>query len=248
MREWAIAAASNAYRNTLPLAEWAFWICVLALLPLAIFRSNRRWVGTAIFWASYAVGIAAWFLGATLTLASLGWVWLVIGLIVFGLGVVPLGILGAYFSLDQTPLALALLTMTIATFAMRMLGLWLVAKSDKPVSAARAVSVDTITQTEAVNNIEAILKAAGLTDEALPATGLGDEVASNSDQESQRRNVSPNSPLGVPAPPTGKPTPKPRTMAEREQWARDCRAKFDAMTPEQRKAIEARIAEHKRRS
>ena len=117
-----IELAAAAYEWLLPLAWSAFGVLIAVLLPLSAFRGLRKWTGEAINWSSYVFGLTTWFLGATVTLSTWGWVALLIGLIFFGVGVVPIGILAAFIGLKNPALGFSLIVMSIITYGARWLG------------------------------------------------------------------------------------------------------------------------------
>ena len=129
MREWIIETTLHLYSLLLPFAEWAFLLAVVVILPMAIFKSTRAFAGASLFAASYLIGLTAWFLGAGISFASYGWWGLIIGLIILGFGVVPVGIVGAYFELGQTEIAVSLIVMTAITYGARLLAAYFIEKS-----------------------------------------------------------------------------------------------------------------------
>ncbi len=117
-----IELSSKIYSVLLPLAWMALGLCIAILLPLSIFRKLRRYTGKAIYQASYLFGLTTWFLGATITLATWGWLALGIGLFLFGLGVVPIGILAAFITLKNSSMGFSLIVMSLVTYGCRILG------------------------------------------------------------------------------------------------------------------------------
>ena len=77
----------------------------LVLLPLlavcgglVLFHKTRAYGGGALWLFSWLVGLSTWLLGAAFTFGSFGsfgWIGLIVGLLLFGIGVVPLGAFGA---------------------------------------------------------------------------------------------------------------------------------------------------------
>jgi hypothetical protein len=118
--ETVIRWAANAYAFMLPGAQIGVVIAVLIFLPMALSRRTRGASASGLLVVSYFIGVTTWLLGLTTTLASFGWLGLLLGLILAGVGVVPLGMIGAYFKLDNTVLALSLLGMAILVFALRL--------------------------------------------------------------------------------------------------------------------------------
>src|ERR1700737_4002186 len=94
-RDWIVETAITVYTFS-----WiALAIAVLVFLPLAAWRKTRGAAGLGLFVVSYIFGATTWFLGAAVTFGSFGWIGLIIGVFIFGIGVVPLGIIGAFFKL-----------------------------------------------------------------------------------------------------------------------------------------------------
>ncbi|WP_147430974.1 hypothetical protein [Thiocapsa rosea] len=121
----------KTYSFLLPVAWVGIAIVVLVLLPMALFRATRPAAGTGIFFSSYLFGLTTWFLGATVTFVTWGWVGLLIGLFIAGVGVVPIGILAAFISLKEPALGFSLIVMLVIVFATRMGGMALVESNGK---------------------------------------------------------------------------------------------------------------------
>ena len=159
MRDTIAELALSAYSFLLPVAEVAFLLALVVLLPMAIVRKTRGVASIGLVIVSYVVGATAWFLGAGITFASFGWVglffglllfgvgvvfgagitfasfgWvgLFFGLLLFGVGVVFLGIVGAFLTFDEPSLALSLVVMSIVTFGARLGGAWLSGQEPPP--------------------------------------------------------------------------------------------------------------------
>lgn len=123
--EWSIAA----YTFLLPFAWIAVAIVVLVLLPMSFATRTRSAAGTGLFVASYLFGATTWFLGAGITLSTFGWFGLIIGLLLFGVGVVPMAIFAAVFQLGLPSMALSLVVMSVVTIGSRMAGTMLFASA-----------------------------------------------------------------------------------------------------------------------
>ena len=123
--EWALTGS----RVMMTLAVWTFPLVLAGTLILSIFRRTRPWGGLVLLVFSYLVGAATWFYGAAATFTSFGWLGLIVGLLFMGVGVVPLGIIGAFIYLDSS-IAFGIIIMLVATFAFRGVGGWLMAQSE----------------------------------------------------------------------------------------------------------------------
>ena len=110
---------------------WLMFVSVLTLglnivilLPLALIRPTRAWAGVGFFISSYIFGATGWFMGLLLTWMLWGGVAVFIGLLIMGIGVVPIGMLATLFNGMWIELGLLFLAV-ILTFGLRMLGMTL---------------------------------------------------------------------------------------------------------------------------
>ena len=90
---------------------------------MALFRKTRGLAGEWLYVASIIFGLATWFLGASVTFYTWGWTGFLIGVFLAGVGVVPIGIAAAFFSLHDSSLGISLIIMSIIVFATRA-GSW----------------------------------------------------------------------------------------------------------------------------
>ena len=98
---------------------------------LAVLRKTRGAAGFGLLIASSVFGIITWLVGAIVTFASYGWPGLFIGFFVLGIGVVPIGIIGALFQLHINGLAVWLCIMTVTALGSRSAGAACVASADR---------------------------------------------------------------------------------------------------------------------
>jgi len=103
-------------------------ICIIVLItdvivfgPLALIPRTRSWAGIGLYISSYIFGITGWFLGLLLTWTLWGTTAVIIGLLIFGIGVVPIAILATLFNGMWFEFAF-LLVVVILTFGIRTLG------------------------------------------------------------------------------------------------------------------------------
>lgn len=102
---------------------WFFtWVAlvtvIFVLLPLAIPRTTRSFAGMGIFIASYVFGVTLWVTGLELTLTIWGIEAVIIGVVLGGVGVVPIAMLATLIHGQWLWLS-ALILLTIATFGCR---------------------------------------------------------------------------------------------------------------------------------
>jgi hypothetical protein len=76
----------------------AFAVCILVLLPLALFRGTRKLSVYGLLISSAIFGVSTWVLGFLVTYQHWGASGLIIGLLLGGVGVVPIGILASAFN------------------------------------------------------------------------------------------------------------------------------------------------------
>lgn len=118
--EWTLAASEYL----MCIVEWALLPTFLIVLALVVIRRTRSLGGIIMFCFSFLLGAATWFYGAAVSFATFGWFGLILGLLVMGVGVVPLGIIGGFVYLDSR-IAWEIIGLCVATIALRGIGTWL---------------------------------------------------------------------------------------------------------------------------
>lgn len=73
-------------------------ISVLALIPLSFFNRTRAWAGKMLYLSSFLYGICAWLLSFVITMELWGVFAVILGLVLLGIGIVPIGVLAALFN------------------------------------------------------------------------------------------------------------------------------------------------------
>lgn len=73
----------------------ALAICVFVFIPLAIFDKTRIISCYGLLFGSYALGLTVWLYGLAVTYSLWGLFWVIVGLFIAGVGVVPIGLLAA---------------------------------------------------------------------------------------------------------------------------------------------------------
>jgi hypothetical protein len=120
------------------LLPWFSLASVLALalvlflvLPLSVFRRCRGFAAMTSLIASYVLGITVWMWALLLTLALWGGWAVLIGLFMFGVGVVPIAMLATLFKGMWSILA-QLVVLTALTFGTRFYAHWIGDKAAAP--------------------------------------------------------------------------------------------------------------------
>jgi hypothetical protein len=119
--------SEQAVEYMLWFSEITFVLWTLILLPLSLFRTTRPASTFGSFVALYIFGITTWMLGVLITYDYLGTLWLIVGFVFAGVGVVPLGIIGAIIKADWQAVG-ALACGIILTYGSRTFALWLSSK------------------------------------------------------------------------------------------------------------------------
>jgi hypothetical protein len=123
-----MAWATAAIYPTLYLAfQITLGITLVVLIPLAAFRRTRAFSATAILIASYVFGATLWCYGFLITLATWGWLAVILGLFILGVGVVPIAVLASMLEGNWDVVA-QFVALIAATFGARYFALWLESK------------------------------------------------------------------------------------------------------------------------
>lgn len=130
MREWVINTSFSIYEFLYPALGIAFLIVFLILIPLGLFDSTRKFSANALYLISFLFGFAIWVYSAGIAFALLGLFWLIVGLLLAGIGVVAVAFLGALFQ-GYTSLALGIFLSGIFPIILRMIANYLFEKEKK---------------------------------------------------------------------------------------------------------------------
>ena len=101
-----------------------FGVVVLIVLPLAVPKATRGFASAALVIASYVFGVTLWMEGLLLTLTIWGLSAVFIGLLLGGVGVVPIAMLATLIDGMWSPL-IELVLLMVATVGLRFGGNWL---------------------------------------------------------------------------------------------------------------------------
>jgi uncharacterized membrane protein len=93
--ESIVAWMERMFSNWLqPGVEISVAIWILPVLPMLLFRKARGWGVTILMYSSYFNGFTCWWYSFMVCYRACGLVWLIIGLFLMGVGVVPLAVIG----------------------------------------------------------------------------------------------------------------------------------------------------------
>lgn len=133
------------------LLGWASAIFFLILLPLDLIRKTRKVAGTATFYFSYLSGFTLWFYAALSAYYLWGFLGLIVGLFLAGVGVLPIAILASLFNGEWTILW-NLLYLAALTYGSRILAIYTLSKVEErqdPVLADNEYQDNNVSITEA---------------------------------------------------------------------------------------------------
>lgn len=107
----------------------AMLLCLFVFVPLGLWSRTRKVAGWALFYSSFVFGVTAWLRGYLATYVLWGWVLTLVGLMILGVGVVPMGIVafgvrGEWWQVFELVLA------TVSAFGSRYLGIFLLEKAE----------------------------------------------------------------------------------------------------------------------
>lgn len=111
-------------------AKWAFAIALFILLPTAFFKATRPFSALGFLFASFAFGLCAWVMGFLLAYSHWGLFGVIVGIVLGGVGVVPVGLLAAMFHGEWYAVWI-LLEYVALTIGSRIIMAVLAAKADR---------------------------------------------------------------------------------------------------------------------
>jgi hypothetical protein len=125
MTDSIIRFSISTYTTLLPIAWIALIFVIIVLVPLSFLNKTRAFAGMSIHAASYLFGATTWLLSCAITFSTWGWLALIIGIMFFGAGVIPIAILASFISLNNFSMGLSIIVMVIIVFATRYYGIYL---------------------------------------------------------------------------------------------------------------------------
>lgn len=130
MIKGAVWVGENALAWLFDFAWIVLTINILILLPLSLFKKTGAVGGAGMYISSYIFGVTLWFLGLLLTYFTWGFWGVFIGLVLAGVGVVPMAMLAMLIN-GEILTFVVLIILTMLTFGMRALGIYLVGRAEE---------------------------------------------------------------------------------------------------------------------
>ncbi|MCP4177206.1 MAG: hypothetical protein GY756_05510 [bacterium] len=94
---------------------------IVLFLPLSLFKNTKLVAGKWIFFSSYLFGVTLWIWCLILTYKAFGWIGILIGVILLGIGIVPVGFVGALLT-GHMLIVLYLIFFVVITYGARRVG------------------------------------------------------------------------------------------------------------------------------
>lgn len=112
-----------AYASVIAMA-----LCIVVFLPLSFFRATRGFSALCYYFASYAFGLTLWAYSCLVAFEFWGYIGLILGLVLFGAGVVPVASLASLLHGEWGTLGV-LIAGVVLTFGTRSFALHLMSKT-----------------------------------------------------------------------------------------------------------------------
>ncbi len=104
-------------------------ICIFILLPLSVFKKTRAYGGIGIYLSSELFGITTWIWSFLIAYQLWGFIGIFLGILLGGIGVVPIAILATIFSAEWSYLG-ELILLLLITLGFKFLGIFIIGLSE----------------------------------------------------------------------------------------------------------------------
>jgi hypothetical protein len=108
----------------------SFFVTILLLVPMALIPPTRGYAAVGFSGVSYVFGAILWLAAMAFTYITWGLFAVIVGLMLFGVGVVPVGMLAALIQGEWSTLG-TFGAMLVLTYGCRILGAWLAQVADE---------------------------------------------------------------------------------------------------------------------
>lgn len=130
------------------ISDWAntlsgivLFICLLILLPMAFIRRTRGKAAVGFLVSSYIFGTSIWFNSFIVAYSTLGGLWLLFGLIMGGVGVIPLAVIGLIWKVKLWAGLFMLFNFLLCVPGLHTFAIWLMGKNAQGLSRGRTEGV-----------------------------------------------------------------------------------------------------------
>ncbi len=111
------------------ISEITFIVGLLILLPLGIFKKTKDLSATGLLISSYIIGATTWVWSFLIAYILWGFVGLLTGLFIGGIGVIPIAVIASIFHGEWSVVG-KLILLLIVTFGFRSLSFYIATKSE----------------------------------------------------------------------------------------------------------------------
>ena len=122
MRQWIAETCFGLAEALAPILGYTLLIGIVVIVPLIAIRKTRAVGGGLLVAISYIFGAVVVLFSAGVTFTLWGWVGLIIGFFMAGVGVVPMAILAGFLE-GYTLLSLTTIVLVVIVFFLRTLGI-----------------------------------------------------------------------------------------------------------------------------
>jgi hypothetical protein len=117
----------------------AFFILLPIALVLMIFKKTRGWGGFGLTIVSFMFGFTTWLWALIMAFAYAGLGWVIVGLFFYGMGIVPIAMIGAALH-GEWGVTLELLVSVLIIYGLRMLGTVIVDRAEERFQVDRLIA------------------------------------------------------------------------------------------------------------
>lgn len=131
--------------STVNIINWvagvAIILCMTVLPMFALFKKTRIIAGIGYYISSYFLGLATFIQCLLITYAFWGWIGIILGLLLAGVGIIPFGLIASAIH-GEWFIAGSILVNLIFVVGTKKIGLWLVEKVDNQNKMIETTSRD----------------------------------------------------------------------------------------------------------
>jgi len=126
-------------------------ISIFILFPLTIFKKTRSFSAITLYVFSYIFGLSAWVFALITTLLTFGTIGVIIGLVLFGGGIIPVGLLGAMIH-GEWGLFGSLIYIIALTYGIRLFVTYLANKEANNIQEVEVIEDENIEDNSSENS------------------------------------------------------------------------------------------------
>lgn len=132
----AVWVSSKVAPVIVPIFNWTLVVCILVLLPACLIPRARSFASIGLLLASFVFGFLLWIWAFIVTLVMWGWIGVVIGLLIAGIGIIPVAFFALLFHGEWQGLG-NLIYMLFFALGARILSFWIAARADSAIGFSR---------------------------------------------------------------------------------------------------------------